>query len=91
VRYFYAWTPLFVIGTISILSLPWLGLIALMVAALIPLAALAGLAWAVISWSSMLVRATSRAWHGRSGATPRTAVTLSPARRQATFREEAAS
>ena len=78
VRYFYAWTPLFVVGTISILSLPWLGLIAVMIAALIPLAALAALAWAVVSVSHMLGRAISRGWQGRSGVSPRTATALAP-------------
>ena len=88
VRYFYAWTPLFVIGTVSILSLPWLGLIAVLIAALFPLAALVGLVWGVISLSHMLARAISRGWHG-SGTTARAAVTLSPATQQ--FRKGAVS
>jgi hypothetical protein len=29
VRYFYAWTPLGIVGTVAVLSLPWLGLIAI--------------------------------------------------------------
>jgi hypothetical protein len=45
VRYFYAWTPLVIVGTVVLLSLPWLGLIALMIASLVALAALAALAW----------------------------------------------
>ncbi len=40
-RYFYAWTPLLIVGTLCILALPWLGLIALMIAALVALPALA--------------------------------------------------
>ena len=38
--YFYKLTPLFVIGTICILALPWLGLIALFVVSLFVLPAL---------------------------------------------------
>ena len=48
VRYFYAWTPLVIVGTVVLLSLPWLGLIALVVFALVALAALAALAWAIV-------------------------------------------
>jgi hypothetical protein len=82
VRYFYAWTPLVIVGTVVLLSLPWLGLIALMVVSLVALAALAALAWAIVSVTSMLSRAISRRWHIRSGASPRTEAALSPARRQ---------
>jgi ABC-type protease/lipase transport system fused ATPase/permease subunit len=83
VRYFYAWTPLFVVGTIFVLSAPWLGLIALMVVALVALAALAALAWAVVFVPyHMLSRAISRRSHGRSGASRLTPAALSPASRQ---------
>jgi hypothetical protein len=82
VRYSYAWTPLVIVGTVVLLSLPWLGLIALMVVSLVALAALAALAWAIVSVPLMLSRAISRRWHTRSGASPRTAAALSPARRQ---------
>ena len=44
VRYFYAFTPLFIIGTLCILALPWLGRIALFVVALV---VLPGLAFAI--------------------------------------------
>jgi hypothetical protein len=81
VRYFYAWTPLVIVGTVVLLSLPWLGLIALMVVSLVALAALGALAWAIVSVPLMLSRAISRRWQGRSGASPRTAAALSPARR----------
>jgi hypothetical protein len=41
-RYFYAWTPLVVVGTVALLSLPWLALIALTIVFFAALAALAG-------------------------------------------------
>jgi hypothetical protein len=81
VRYFYAWTPLIILGTV-VLSLPPLGLIALMVVALVALVALAALAWATVFVPYMLGRSISRSWHSRSGASPRTVAALSPARRQ---------
>jgi hypothetical protein len=79
VRYFYSWTPLFVVGTVVVLSLPWLGLIALMI---VLLGALAPLAWAIVSVPFALSRAISRRWQGRSAASPRTAPALSLATRQ---------
>jgi hypothetical protein len=82
VRYFYAWTPLVIVAAVFLLSMPWLGLIALMIAATVALVALATLAWAIIFVPYMLSRAISRRWHIGSGASPRTAPALSPARRQ---------
>jgi hypothetical protein len=82
VRYFYAWTPLIIVAAVVLLSMPWLGLIALMIVAIVALVALAALAWAVVFVPYMLSRAISRRWHIRSGARPRTAPALSPARRQ---------
>lgn len=76
VRYFYAWTPLVIVGTVVFLSLPWLGLIALMIISLVALPALA-LAIGFVPY--MLSRAISRRWHSRGSASPRTAVALSPA------------
>jgi hypothetical protein len=76
VRYFYAWTPLVIVGTVVLLSLPWLGLIALMVVSLV---ALAALALAIVFVPYMLSRAISRSWHVRSGTSPRTAAAMSPA------------
>ena len=70
VRYFYAWTPLFLVGTLCILSLPWLGLIALMVVALVALPAL-GLAIVIVPY--MLSRDLSRLWQRRGNAVRRTA------------------
>jgi hypothetical protein len=84
VRYFYAWTPLVIVATICLLSLPWLGLIALM---LVSLVALPALARAIVFMPYMLIRAISRRWQGRSGADSRTAAVLSPATRQPTFRK----
>jgi hypothetical protein len=57
VRYFYAWIPVFAIGTICVLSLPWLGLIALGV---VVLALTVLLAWALVYVPYMLVRAIGR-------------------------------
>ena len=88
VRYFFAWTPLIIIGTIVLLSAPWLGLFALMV---VSLAALAAFAWAVVFVPYMLGRAISRRWHGQSGASPQPVAALSPAMRQPTFRKRPAS
>jgi hypothetical protein len=79
VRYFYAWTPLVIVGTVVLLSLPWLGLIALMIFALV---ALAALAWTIVFVPLKLSRAISRRWHLRRSASLRTAAALSPAERQ---------
>jgi hypothetical protein len=35
VRYFYAWTPLVIVAAVVPLSMPWLGLIALTIGALL--------------------------------------------------------
>jgi hypothetical protein len=82
VRYFYAWTPLVIVGTVVLLSLPYLGVFALMILSLVALVALAALAGATVFVPYMLGRAISHRWHSRSGARPRTAAALSPARRQ---------
>jgi hypothetical protein len=79
VRYFYAWTPLAIVGTVVLLSLPWLGLIALIVVALV---ALPALAIAIVVAPYMLVRAISRRLQGRM-ASPQTAAAMSPATRPA--------
>jgi hypothetical protein len=78
VRYFYAGTPLVIVGTVVLLALPWLGLIALMIAAPVALVALAALAWAILALPYMLGRAISRRLHGNLEARPQTAA-LSPA------------
>jgi hypothetical protein len=79
VRYFYSWTPLVILGTVVILSAPWLGLIALMIFSVV---ALAALAWAIVFVPYLLSRAISRRWLSRSSASPLTPAALSPARRQ---------
>jgi hypothetical protein len=76
VRYFYAWTPLVIVGTVVVLSLPWLAPIALMIVSFVALATLAS---AIISVPYVLSRAMSRRWQGRSVPSPRTAAALSPA------------
>jgi hypothetical protein len=76
VRYFYSWTPLAIITSVVLLSLPWLGLIAAMIVAL---AALAALAWATVYMPYVAMRAISRRWQGWSVARPQTAAALQPA------------
>jgi hypothetical protein len=75
-RYFYAWTPLVILGTALLLSLPWLGLIALMIVSLV---ALAALALVMVFVPYMVGQAISRRWHSRTSASPRTAPAESPA------------
>jgi hypothetical protein len=82
VRYWFSWTPLVLVTTIVVLSLPWLGLIAL---AIVSLVALPALAFALIFVPYMLVRAIGRRWASHSGASPRTATVPSPATRQPAF------
>ena len=88
VRYFYAWTPLFIVGTLCILALPWLGLIALFVVALVVLPALA---WAIFFVPYMLVQAIRGALQGESRAIPLTVAAHSPSTRQPALRRELAS
>jgi hypothetical protein len=76
-RYFYAWTPLVIVGTVVILALPWLGLIALAVFGLVALGALAALVLAIVALPYMVGRAVSRRWQGRSVAhQPQAALSL---------------
>jgi uncharacterized OsmC-like protein len=82
VRYFYGWTPLVIVAAIFLLSMPWLGLIALMIVAIVAVGALASLAWAVVFVPYTVSRTISRRLHIRSGASRRTAPALSPAGRQ---------
>ena len=77
VRYLYSWTPLVIVGTVALLSLPWLGLIALMIVALAALAALAAVAWAIVFVPYVLGRAISRHWKaGRGAHQPSAALSL---------------
>jgi hypothetical protein len=81
VRYFYAWAPLVVVGSV-LLSLPWLALIALVIAALVALTALAALAWAIVEVPLAVSRAIGHGWHGRSAAPqPSPALLLAERRR----------
>jgi hypothetical protein len=83
VRYFYAWTPFVIVGTVFILALPWLGLVALMFASLFAFVALAGLVWAIVYVPYTLGRAIGHRWHVHGGATSLTpAAVRAPARRQ---------
>ena len=81
VSYFYVWTPFVIVGTVLVLSLPYLGLIAFMLFALLALVVLAALAWAIVFVPYMLGRAVSRRWRAH-GASPQLTA-QSPARRQA--------
>jgi hypothetical protein len=85
VRYFFAWTPLVVIGTVVLLSLPWLALIALMIAVPATLAALAALTWAIVAVPVAAGRAINHRLHRRSEAeaplpSPALALALAKAR-----------
>jgi len=76
VRYFYAWTPLIIVGSVLLLALPWLGLIALMIVALF---ALAAFAFVIVLVPYTLGRAISHLWQRRTSTTPRTAHDVTPA------------
>jgi hypothetical protein len=73
VRYLNAWTPLVIVGTVVLLTLPWLGLIALVILPLFAVAALAAFAWAIVFVPYTFGRAIGRRWRERSGATHATA------------------
>jgi hypothetical protein len=77
-RYWYAFTPLVIVGAVVLLALPWLALFALVILSLVALVALVGLAWAVVFVPYKLSRAISRRWHSRTGESSRTALALSP-------------
>ena len=79
VRYFYQWMPLVIVGTVVLLSLPWLGLIALIALILVSLVALAALGWAIVAVSYVAGRAINHRWQARRSASPRTAAVVSPA------------
>jgi hypothetical protein len=79
VRYFYAWTPLLIVGTVVLLSAPWLGLIALMIVVGFAVVAVVALTWAIVSVPMMLGRAIRRGWHAPSRTSPWTATPLTPA------------
>ena len=70
-NYFYKWTPVFIVGTILLLGLPWLGLIAVILVALVLLGALATLGTAIAWVIGTPSQKISDRWHGRSGAMTR--------------------
>ena len=72
-RYWYAFTPIVIVGTIFVLALPWLGLIAVLVAALVVLVALAALVWAIVSVTASVGHAVGRPLHGLRRTRPRAA------------------
>ena len=77
VRYFYSWGPLgIVFGTLILVAIPPLALIAL---ALVTVAALAALTGAIVSALHALSLANSSRRQARPAASPRTATALSPA------------
>jgi hypothetical protein len=76
VRYWYARTPLLVLGTVVLLSIPWLGVLAVMVVALAALAALAAAVRVTVSVMSTLARTMTRPWHAPSGAYARTTASV---------------
>jgi len=78
-NYFYKWIPLLVLGTILILGLPWLGLIALIVVVFFLFSALATLAFAVARAIGAVSRAIAHRWDDRSDLRPGMAPALSPA------------
>jgi hypothetical protein len=82
VRYFYALIPPVVVAAVVLLSLPWLGLIALMVFALAALGTVAALTSVMVFVPYMLALAAGRRLHMRGGASPQTAAALSLAKRQ---------
>jgi hypothetical protein len=65
VRYFYAWPLLPFVVTVVILALPWLGVLAFIVALLVAVAALGALAWAVVWAVQALVRSVPRRPRGK--------------------------
>jgi len=82
VRYFYSWAPLVIVGTVVFLTLPWLGLIALMAFALVAIAVLATLVWAIVAAPYVLIRSIGRRWHGRGlGHEPSAALSLAERKR----------
>jgi hypothetical protein len=87
VAYFYKLTPLFLVGTLCILALPWLGLIALFVVGVVVLLAAACL---FVYLPYKLVQAVGRA-QSHSRVEPRPVAVLSVATRQPALRKGHAS
>jgi hypothetical protein len=66
--YFYAWAPLVIAGTVVLLALPWLGLIALFVFALAALAVTAALVCAILAAPYLVGRSVYRHFYKTSAA-----------------------
>ena len=79
-RYFYAWTPPAFVGAVVVLSLPWLGLLAVVI---LPLLTLAALAVPLVYFPLVFGRAIQHHRQSRSGARRRTVAPVSPVTRQA--------
>jgi hypothetical protein len=76
VRYFYAYTPLAIVASIVFLALPWLGVIALMVAAVAVLYALGSLAFGL---AAALGKASRSLVHGLQARTKPAPASMQPA------------
>ena len=63
-RYFYAWTPFVIVAAVVLLTLPWLGLFALVFFALVAVVALGALAGAIVAAPYLLIRSIGRRRHG---------------------------
>src|SRR5262245_4729143 len=76
-RYYYAWTPIVLVGAVVWLSSPGLGVIALVVVALFALVVLATLAWAIAAAPLAVARAVGRQWRERGAVSqPRAALSF---------------
>ncbi len=69
-RYFFKVIPLFIVGSICFLALPWLGLIALFVVAALVVPAIA---FVVVYLPYKLGRVISHVWQDHGAASPRPA------------------
>ena len=63
--YCYAWTPIVIIGSFSVLAIPWLGLLALLVLVTGALVLVGGLISAIVWVPLTLGRAIRRRWIAR--------------------------
>jgi len=60
--FFYLWIPTVVVGTVVILALPWLAVVALVAVLVAVLAALGSLVWALVAAFTALVHSTRLNW-----------------------------
>jgi membrane protein implicated in regulation of membrane protease activity len=74
-RYYYALAPPVIAGAVILLTLPWLGLIALMIFAVAAVGTLAAVAWALVFVPYRLGLALARRRHIRRDTSPGTAAT----------------